>query len=105
MSRNKLNSGDGEGFLRALTDAWFDLEKDEDIHLQLMMAPTHRKGVVSIVLKAYEEGVEGNTEVVATYQTDYPSAAVSSLEATLYQSLIRLERIVVDARRWPSGRG
>jgi len=105
VARNKLSSADGEGFLRAMTDAWRDLEIEEDCRLQLFVVPTSQKGVVNISLTALQEGVEGLTEVIGRYSVTYPSAAVSSLEATLYQSIIRLERIIVDAQRWPAGKG
>jgi hypothetical protein len=105
MSKNKFSSGDGEGFLRATTDAWKDLELETGLHLSLRLSPTGRKGVMRVELQALEEDDMGITGVFASYATEYPSAAVSSLEATLYQSVIRLERVVLDANRWPSGRG
>jgi len=105
MGRNKLNSGDGEGFLRAFWDAWRDLELEEKVVVSADVHLTPRKGVLSIVLMAYEEVEEGTERVAGRYLVEYPSSAVSTLEATLYQALVRLERIVVDGHRWPSGRG
>ena len=105
MAKNKLNSADGEGFLRAFTDAWRDLEIEEDCTLQVMLSPSGRKGIVEIKLTAYEIGADTHTRVVARYSGEYPTAAIGSLEATLYQAVVRLERVVVDARRYREGKG
>lgn len=105
MAKDRTKSGDGEGFLRAFTDAWLDLGVQEDCTIQLKISPSGRKGVIRIELQAYEEGRAGTTDVIATYRLEYPTAAISSLEATLYASVVKLERLVTDAHRYPSGRG
>lgn len=105
MAKDRTKSADGEGFLRAFTDAWLDLGVQEDCTIVLYIAPSGRKGVIKVTLKAYEEGKKGDTEVICTYSFEYPTAAISSLEASLYAGVVKLDRLVADAHQYPGGRG
>lgn len=104
MAKNKLSSADGEGFLRAVTDLWKDIEADTGDHLGMSLYPSGRKGVLQVTIAAYYDGDDNNTRVVARYECEYPTAQVGSLEAALYQALVRLERVLIDEDRYPMGK-
>ncbi len=105
MRRKGLSSADGEGFLRAFTDAWADLVKERELGFTLKVSPSNRKGVIRIELQAFGVDSMSDTRCVGKYSCEYPTAQVGSLEASLYQALIRLERVLDDASNYPGGRG
>src|SRR4030095_6010511 len=97
MARHSMKASDGEGFLRAFTDAWADLEADTDYRLELCVFRTNRKGVLQFRLRAYKVPVDVTGPYSAAYQMEYPTAQVGTLEAALYQSVVKIERLLADA--------
>ncbi len=104
MARSKLNSSDGEGFLRAFTDAWQDTEIEQACRIHFEVSGTARKGVLQLRMWATELDWLGDERGVGAYTCLYPTAQVGTLEAALYQAVVRLERIVSEQRRWPGGK-
>jgi hypothetical protein len=106
MAKRKptLLSGDKEGFIRAFTDEWADIETVHQVTLEMTVEPAGRKGVTRLAVTAYapEKGHTGLAEAV--YSCEYPTAAVESFEACLYRCLVRLERVIRDRRAFPMGK-
>lgn len=103
-SKPSLKSNDKEGFIRAFTDEWSDMQKEYDIVLEFTVEPTFRKGVLRFCLTALSPS-DGHTGLAAaTYQCEYPTAAVESLEACLFRCAVRLERVLRDKRAHPMGK-
>lgn len=105
MARNRLSSADGEGFLRAFTDAWDDAEKTFEVEISCRLNRSPRRGVVQMEFTACATGEYATACPCGRYQCEYPTAQVGTLEAALYQSLIRLERVLRDRYAYPSGKG
>jgi len=104
MSRKQLKAGDSEGFLRAFTDEWAELQLEHKVELAFSLAPTTRKGVLALTVRAV--GPLNGSEAIlrAKYTCEYPTAAVGTFEACLYQSMIRTGRILREQEKWPMGR-
>lgn len=105
MGRHQLSSRDGEGFLRAFTDLWADLEHDLDVRFTFEVFRTARKGVLQLVLCAYDVPVDVPQGYRAKYTCEYPTAAVQSFEAAFYSALLHLDRQLADMQQFPEGRG
>lgn len=103
MAHKPLRAGDGEGFLRAFTDAWRDTEIEYDVVISMLVRRTSQKGVLALLLRADGIGEEDDHSAIWTYEVRYPSAQVGTFEAALYQAMVRLERLVADAQAHPSG--
>lgn len=104
MARKALKTSDGEGFLRAFTDEWADLESTYGVYLQMRVSPTPRKGVLELRVSAWGEQERRGHQPRAAYTASYPTAQVGTLEACLYQSLVRLEHILAQQLKWPMGK-
>lgn len=103
-SKPSLKSNDKEGFLRALTDEWVDLEKDQGVVLEMGIRPAGRKGLISVSLTAYKAN-EGHTGIAqAHYACEYPTAQLEGLEACLFRCAVRLGRVLADRRAFPMGK-
>lgn len=103
-SKPSLHSNDKEGFIRAFTDEWSDLQLEYGVVLEMVVEPSDRRGVLRITLTAHRAS-EGRTGLArAYYQCEYPSSQVESLECCLYRCGIRLERILRDAKAHPMGK-
>ncbi len=102
--RPSLNSNDKTGFLRAVTDEWRDLSIEYGIALEFLIEPAGRAGVLRLTVEALDPdvGIAGLRK--AYYQCEYPTAAVESLEACLFRCMVRLERLLRDARAHPMGK-
>lgn len=104
MSRKQLKSADSEGFLRAFTDEWAELALDHKVELAFSMAPTSRKGVLALTVRAVGAGEAPEARLRAKYTCEYPTAAVGTFEACLYQCMVRTGRILREQEKWPMGR-
>ena len=104
MAKNRLSSADGPGFLRAFTDNWRDAEADFGVSITMVLHPSAQRGVVEHVLKAWVEGERRGSRPQAAYIATYPSAAVVTYEAFLFQAMVRLLRILEQQRKWPEGK-
>lgn len=103
-SKPSLHSGDKEGFIRALTDEWKDMQKEHGVVLEFVIEPSDRKGVLRLTLSALSPQ-DGHTGLSAAhYQVEYPTSRVQSLEACLFLCATRLERILRDRRDHPMGK-
>jgi hypothetical protein len=102
--RVSLNSNDKEGFIRAFTDEWAEIQVEYGVVLEFTVEPTQRKGVLRFCATALDprNGLTGLRE--AYYQCEYPSAAVASLEASLFSCMVKLERVLRDKRAHPMGK-
>jgi len=104
MAKTRLLSSDGAGFLRAYADQLKDTELAYGVLITARFEPTSRRGVLAWVWSAWCEGDRRGGHPVAQYSAEYPTAQVSTLEAFLYQSVNRLEGILRDGKRFPSGK-
>jgi hypothetical protein len=104
MARTQLRAGDGEGFLRAFHDAVRDLELAYSCTVSCSLGLTGRKGVLLFELTARSKREGANDPVIGKYTCEYPTAQVGTLEAALYASAVRLERVVADWDTYPAGR-
>jgi len=103
-TKPSLKSNDKEGFIRALTDEWADLQKEYQVVLEMTVEPAMRKGVLRITLTALSPS-DGRTGLAtAYYSCEYPTAAVESLEACLFRCAVRLERVLRDRKAHPMGK-
>jgi len=105
MAHRPLKAADGEGFLRAAWDAWYDLIVERKGVISLLMAPTTRKGVWSFRMTYRSPLNVDGPYATASCQAEYPTAQVQSLEAFLYQLVTKLERMVYSQEQFPGGRG
>jgi len=105
MAKNRLSSADGVGFLRAFTDNWLDVESEHEVLLQMRVSPAKQKGVLELRISAWHEGDRRGSMPAAAYTFTYPTAAVGTLEAALFQAIVRLYRILDQQRKWPEGKG
>lgn len=103
-TKPSLKSNDKEGFLRAFTDEWADMEAEYGVTLAMGITPTHRKGVMQIRLAATPDPASESAYFGGAYQCEFPTAAVESLEACLYRCCVRLERVLRDRNSLPMGR-
>lgn len=103
MSRRALHAADGEGFLRAFTDEWQDLEAVYRVQITTALGLTGRKGVLRVVLVAMDARLDGPVRVKAKYSVEYPTAAVATFEAALFQAMTKLERMLYYQGVYPSG--
>ena len=99
-----VHSNDKEGFIRAFTDEWVDLQMEYSIVMEFTVEPSNRKGVLRLCATALSPQ-NGHTGLArAYYQVEYPTAAVQSLEAALFSCMVKLERILRERRLHPSGK-
>jgi hypothetical protein len=104
MTKHKLSAADGEGFLRAFTDEIAELQLGHQVSLVLWVSPTSRKGVLKLELSAVQADDSPGSSVVAKYTTEYPTAAVGSLEACMFQCAVKVGRLLRDQALYPMGR-
>jgi len=103
-SKPSLKSNDKEGFIRAFTDEWADLEAEYQAHVMVGLEPTGRKGVFRLVAVAVWPAESDQEVERVKYACEYPTAAVESLEACLFRCLIRLGRTLRDRKQFPMGK-
>lgn len=99
-----LNSNDKEGFLRAMTDEWMELQIEYSVVLEFTVEPSSRKGVLRFTVTALDPDDGRTTLASAYYQCEYPTAAVQSIEACMFACMVKLERILRDKRAYPKGK-
>jgi len=104
MARMPIKAGDVAGFLRAADDARRDLELTFDCVTTCTVLWTTQKGVMMIRLGAVELGGPNEDPRHWQYTCQYPSAHVSTFEATLFQAYNRLYKVIDDAIGHPGGR-
>ena len=104
MSRRPLKTGDGEGFLRAFTDEWGDIEGNHKVEVFCRIARTKRRGVLQVTLVAMAQPEQPLDEQRAKYTVEYPTAAVATFEAALYRAILKLDHILTQQAKWPEGR-
>jgi len=104
MTRHTLRTADGEGFIRAFTDEWKDIEQMYEVKLHLSIEPTGRKGILLHRLTAWL-CVGGSRDFPqASVRVEYPSSQVQSYEAFLYSLGVKLERVLEMQKAYPEGR-
>jgi hypothetical protein len=104
MSKRVLRAADGEGFIRALYDDWRDVETEYQVKAICHLTCTSRRGVIQLYMAVYPMGTGVTGTPLASYTTEYPTVAVQSFEAALYQAMVRLERLVDTQAKWPMGK-
>jgi len=105
MSRHSIKTSDGEGFLRAMTDEWADLKKQYEVDLILTVKPSDRRGVLVHWLKAFKASEPLAEFPMASVRVEYPSAAVQTYEAFMFQLVTKLARVIELRLRYPEGKG
>jgi len=102
--RPSLASNDKEGFLRAFTDDWKEIQLEYSCVVEFTVELTNRKGVLRLCMVALSP-LEGRTGLpFAYYQCEYPTSAIQSLEACLFMCGVKLERILRDKKAHPMGK-
>jgi len=104
MARHPLKSSDGEGFLRAFHDSVRDIEGNHGVRVYITLSLTTRRGVLKATLRAYREQDDDVPYPQAAYSVEYPTAAIGSFEAALFQASNKLDHILTQQRIWPMGR-
>lgn len=106
MGKHKpsLASNDKEGFLRAVTDEWAEIQIDHKVVLEFTIEPAGRKGVLRLNVVALSPDNGHTGLAMAYYQCEYPTAAVQSVEACLFACMVKLERVLRDRRDHPMGK-
>jgi len=104
MTKRTLRASDGEGFLRALWDDWRDTEATYAVEAMLSLTLSDRKGVIRMRLSVYRKPVDVPEGPIASYSAEYPTSAVQSFEAALYQCMVKLERVLESRAAFPMGK-
>lgn len=104
MGKQRLASADGEGFLRAFTDSWADIEADKGVLIVMSVRPSGRRGVLEVTLSAWSEQEKRGHFPQASITITYPTAAVATFEASLFQATNKLDHILTQQRLFPSGK-
>jgi len=68
------------------------------------MHPTKRRGVLALILTAWVGAEAAGEWPKARYHVEYPTAAVATFEAALFQAMNKLDRILEQQEKWPEGR-
>ena len=104
MAKTRLMAGDSEGFLRAYADEARDLEHEYSVVITARIDLTSRRGVLAFVWTAWSEEERRGGRPAGQYSAEYPRSEVGTLEAFLYQSMVKLGVVLRDARMWPQGK-
>jgi len=99
-----LHSNDKEGFIRAFTDEWKELELEYHGLVNFDVDRSGRKGVLRLTTRLVRPSDAGEDVVAALYSCEYPTAAVESFEACLFRCLIQLGRILQARYAYPLGK-
>jgi hypothetical protein len=86
-------------FIRAAQVEKREMEGAHDVSVKLEMGLDSRRSVVVLRATAYEVDIPGADRQLAAYQHEWPSAKVETFGAALFQTLVRLTRLVEDSRR------
>jgi len=103
-SKPSLHSNDKEGFIRAFTEEWVELQVEYQGYVKFDLATSSRRGVMRFTCSFVRAADGPEDEVVALYSCEYPTAAVQSLEACLFRCLIQLGRILQARYAYPLGK-
>lgn len=104
MSRKQLKTADGEGFLRAYWDLVGDMHKEYGVDCKFRVMSSSRRGVLVFTLAAQSLQADARAPVVASYTAEFPNASVGSLEAFLYRCAFKLDYMLEQKLRYPSGK-
>lgn len=104
MAKSPLKAGDGVGFIRAYTDELRETEHEYGVYIFSQMGVSGQRGVLEFRFTAWKQEDRRGERPEASYVATYPTAHVQSLEAFLYQCLVRLSMQLRDKKRWPLGR-
>lgn len=96
--RGKGGQSDWE-FIRAAQIEKRETEASHDVSIKLEMGLDSRRSVVVLRAVAFEVDIPGADRQLAAYQHEWPSAKVETFGAALFQTLVRLTRLVEDSRR------
>lgn len=86
-------------FIRAAQVEKREMEQAHDVAVKLEMGLDARRSIVVLRAVAYEVDIPGADKQLAAYQHEWPSAKVETFGAALFQTLVRLTRLVEDSRR------
>lgn len=103
-AKPSLHSNDKEGFIRAFTDEWKDIEVDYTCVINFWVVPSDRKGIVRLSVRAVRALDTPYPDQMALYSCEYPTAAVESFEACIFRSLVQLGRILASRYAHPMGK-
>jgi hypothetical protein len=86
-------------FIRAAQIEKRETETSHDVHVRLDIGLDARRSVVVLRAVAYEVDIPPGEKQLAAYQHEWPSAKAETFGAALFQTLVRLTRLVEDSRR------
>jgi hypothetical protein len=76
-----------------------ETEGAHDVAIKLDIGLDARRSVVVLRAVAYEVDIPGSDKQLAAYTHEWPSAKVETFGAAVFQTLVRLTRLVEDSRR------
>lgn len=97
-NRSKGAHSDWE-FIRAAQIEKRETEAGHDVCIRLDIGLDARRSVVVLRATAYEVDIPPGEKALAAYQHEWPSAKVETFGAAVFQTLVRLTRLVEDSRR------
>ncbi len=93
MGRNAKVTPDS-GFLIAAYDSLGDMSVNYGVHVGYSITPAVRRGVFKLRLRAFRAQNGDKMPQVASYETEFPTAAIGSFTAALFQCAVKLEHIL-----------
>lgn len=92
-------------FIRAAQVEKRETEACYDVSVRLDIGLDARRSVVVLRAVAYEVDIPPGERQLAAYTHEWPSAKVETFGAALFQTLVRLTRLVQDSRNDEALRG
>lgn len=99
MALKRSNSNSDWEFIRAAQVEKRETEASHDVSIRLDIGLDSRRSVVVLHAAAYEVDIPGADKQLAAYTREWPSAQAETFGASVFQTLVRLTRLVEDSRR------
>jgi len=108
MALKKGSTMSDHEMIRAFHIEQRECEAAHDVAWKTVIQPDNQRSVLRIRLEAYEVADPGVVEKpLAAYETTWPNAQVYSFTACLFNTAVKLTRLVEDSRRdeWKQAHG
>jgi len=99
MSRRQLKTDDEEGFLRAFRDEVLDLAEVYQVTVEFTLRVQVLTRKLVIHGEAFKRDSEGQEQVYAAAEQEYPSHSVVRLHAALYRAAVKLGGAIRERER------
>lgn len=97
-----IRGGNGRSdweFIRAAQVEKREAETSHDVSIKLDIGLDSRRSIVVLRATAYEVDIPPGEKRLAAYSHEWPSAKVETFGAAIFQTLVRLTRLIEDSRR------